>query len=265
MKNIKKTNLIIIDPQNDFCDPKGSLFVNGADQDMIRISKMIKGIKDSIDNIYITLDNHPEKHIAHGCFWVDVNGKEVKPFTKITLEDFNDGLYRTKEYCNNSHALEYLEKEGYIFIWPTHCVHNTWGRQVNYELTNALALYTKNGKHIHYIEKGMNPFTEQFSAIKAAVPYDGDASTQLNISFLDKIRDYDINLFCGEASSHCVKETIKHIIKYSSKEVIESLVVVYDGMSCVPSFEEETQEFFNIISNKGVHFLKANEVELYLR
>ena len=34
--------LIGIDWQNDFCDPKGSLFVPGADEDTIRCATMVK-------------------------------------------------------------------------------------------------------------------------------------------------------------------------------------------------------------------------------
>lgn len=31
-----KVHLLVIDPQKDFCNPNGSLFVTGADKDMDR-------------------------------------------------------------------------------------------------------------------------------------------------------------------------------------------------------------------------------------
>ena len=40
-----KNCLLIIDPQNDFCDKKGSLFVPGADKDIKRLSKFIETVK----------------------------------------------------------------------------------------------------------------------------------------------------------------------------------------------------------------------------
>ena len=42
---MKQVHLLIIDPQNDFCSPdKGSLFVPGADQDMLRLATMVDRI-----------------------------------------------------------------------------------------------------------------------------------------------------------------------------------------------------------------------------
>jgi len=38
---MKKIDLLIIDPQLDFCSPKGSLFVPNADKDMSRLAKMV--------------------------------------------------------------------------------------------------------------------------------------------------------------------------------------------------------------------------------
>ncbi len=38
--------ILIIDPQNDFCDKNGALFVPGADDDMIRLAGMIRRLKD---------------------------------------------------------------------------------------------------------------------------------------------------------------------------------------------------------------------------
>ena len=37
--------LLIIDPQNDFCDPNGALFVPGADEDMKRLASMVMRLR----------------------------------------------------------------------------------------------------------------------------------------------------------------------------------------------------------------------------
>lgn len=38
---MQKIHLLIIDPQNDFCSPDGSLYVHGAEQDMQRLADFI--------------------------------------------------------------------------------------------------------------------------------------------------------------------------------------------------------------------------------
>jgi nicotinamidase/pyrazinamidase len=53
-----KIDLLIIDPQYDFCNPKGNLYVAGAEDDMKRLSTMIKKGKAKINNIHSTLDQH---------------------------------------------------------------------------------------------------------------------------------------------------------------------------------------------------------------
>ena len=60
-----KIVLLIIDPQNDFHDDpgdkrgyKGTLAVEGATADSLRISEMIRKHGEDIDEIYVTLDTH---------------------------------------------------------------------------------------------------------------------------------------------------------------------------------------------------------------
>ena len=51
-----KIHLVVIDPQNDFTTPQGSLFVQGADQDMSRLALMVKRLGRKLDDIHITMD-----------------------------------------------------------------------------------------------------------------------------------------------------------------------------------------------------------------
>jgi nicotinamidase-related amidase len=79
-----KNALLIIDPQVDFCDPKGKLYVNGAEKDMERVAKFILQNKEKIDYIAITLDSHRPIDISHPAFWQDCDGNHPGPFTIIT-------------------------------------------------------------------------------------------------------------------------------------------------------------------------------------
>ena len=69
-----KTNLLLIDCQNDFMEPTGALYVPGAEKDAERISALIQNNALNIDNIYATLDQHHYLDIAHPSFWKDKNG-----------------------------------------------------------------------------------------------------------------------------------------------------------------------------------------------
>ena len=67
-------HLLVIDPQNDFCDPNGSLFVPGADEDMKRLGGFIERVKDKLNDIHVTLDCHRKVDIAHPIWWRDSSG-----------------------------------------------------------------------------------------------------------------------------------------------------------------------------------------------
>ncbi len=60
---MSKFALLIIDPQVDF-HLGGSLPVNGADDDALRIAKFINENGDSISNIYVTLDSHQVRRLV---------------------------------------------------------------------------------------------------------------------------------------------------------------------------------------------------------
>lgn len=55
---MKKRTLIIVDFQNDFCNPKGTLYVKGAEEAKTNIIKYLDENKDSIDNVILTRDWH---------------------------------------------------------------------------------------------------------------------------------------------------------------------------------------------------------------
>ena len=87
-----RAELIIIDPQNDFCDSKGSLYVTGADQDSIRLATMINRISKKLYDIHVTLDTHHFIDVAHPKFWVNSKQEHLKPFTLISHEDVMNGI-----------------------------------------------------------------------------------------------------------------------------------------------------------------------------
>src|SRR5438445_4658430 len=103
-------HLLIIDPQNDFCDlpadylpldpaaPPGvrsapSLPVPGAHADMLRLAQLIAGGAAGITGISVTLDSHHRIDIAHPTFWRDAAGGGIAPFTQISAAEVRAGQY----------------------------------------------------------------------------------------------------------------------------------------------------------------------------
>ena len=78
-----KTHLLIIDPQVDFCDPRGALFVKGAARDIARLASFVRKHGPTLADVHITLDSHQLVHVAHPIFWIDADGNHPKPFTVI--------------------------------------------------------------------------------------------------------------------------------------------------------------------------------------
>ncbi len=250
--------LLIIDPQNDFCSPNGNLFVPGANNDMNRLTKMIKRIGKKLNGINVTLDSHRTVDIAHPIFWIDSNGKNPDPFTIISVDDVKNGVWRATLPGLQNKAMEYVQKlkdnDRYILcIWPEHCIIGSNGHAIYPELSDELLAWEKqNFKLINYVTKGSNIFTEHYSAVKADVEQPDDPSTLLNTPLLDLLSDSDIVAITGEALSHCVANTVSDIADNFGEENIKKLVLLEDTTSNVPGFENLGEDFVKEMTSRGM-------------
>jgi nicotinamidase/pyrazinamidase len=93
--------LIIVDPQNDFCEG-GSLAVPNASQ----IFDPINRIKTSslFDQVFITMDWHAQNHIS----FAENHG--LRPFSAKVINGKEE------------------------ILWPVHCLQNSKGAQVHQSL-----------------------------------------------------------------------------------------------------------------------------------
>lgn len=261
-----KYSLLIIDPQNDFTSPEGTLFVPGADEDCRRLGKFITDNIQKIDNIHITLDSHPVHHIAHPCFWKDAAGNSPAPYTIITYQDLYTGKYSVSEPSLKTAAEEYLlalENRGRynLTIWPFHCLTATWGFCVEDNVWKAVhewELYADRNE-VDFVKKASNPMTEHYSAIQAEVPDPSDPDTRTNFNLIDKLKQADQIIVAGEALSHCLANTIKDLVVYIPAYKI---TILTDCTSSVTGFEEEGQRFMAEMRNKGMIFTKSDELVL---
>lgn len=253
-----KVRLVGIDWQNDFTDPKGALYVPGAEKAADRVAKMIHRILAKIWDIDETLDSHPYRHVAHPIWWVDSNGNHPKPFTIITEEDVVQGRWRTSNPAFQQRGLEYvqtLKRNGRyaLCIWPPHCLVSEWGHNVYPEIAKAFRTWEKAYGNVNYHVKGNNPFTEHYSAVMADVPDPTDPTTMLNIqsgSLIYSLSEADIIPITGIASSHCLAETVKDIADNFSD--ISKLVFLEDATAAVPGFEHLADKFVNEMVPRGM-------------
>ena len=232
MENI---HLLIVDPQNDFCDPRGNLYIPGADDDMSRLADFIHRWKDQINQIHVTLDSHRRLDIAHPLWWCDQNGKAPSPFTLISPEEIQTGCWKTAVPYFQERTTAYIHalhaKGRYPHtIWPEHCLLGSWGHNIFPELLKAIQAWEERRTFVNYVIKGMNPWTEHFSAVRAEVPDPEDSSTATNNELIQSLSKADSILVAGEAATHCVMSTVEDLSHYAGK-----IVWLCDTTSPVPN------------------------------
>jgi len=261
-----KTQLLVIDPQVDFCRPDGALYVKGAEKDADRLAKLINRGLDLFDEIRVTLDSHQPVHIAHPISWVDKNGNHPKPFTLIAVEDVTGASPKWKAFhpAWQQRQVAYVEalKAGgrYVLcIWPPHCLIGTDGHTIMPELNEALRQWQDRFALIDFVPKGSNPHTEHYSVVKAEVPDPEDPSTQLNTGFINRLLTADRMLIAGEALSHCVANSVRDIAAVFGHEHIKKLVLLEDASSSVTGFEAFADDFLREMTAKGMQIAKTTD------
>lgn len=282
----RQNTLLIIDPQNDFCDlPEDwraadplrnapaapALPVGGAHADMLRLADLIDAAGDGIDRIVVTLDSHQRYDIAHPTFWQTGDGGAVNPFTAITAADVRAGRYRPRGVAALPRALAYLdalEQAGRytLMVWPVHCEIGSWGHNVHPAVKAAYNRWEdRRLAVVEKVTKGSNPWTEHYSALQAEVPDAADEDTQLNTALIASLDRSERIIVAGEASSHCVKATVEHLAQHLPSRRLDKLVLVTDAMSPVTGFESQAAAFLSDLQQQGARLSTCAEVLALLR
>ena len=271
----KNTRLLIIDPQNDFCDLSGAdlppdtapaLAVQGAHHDMMRLAAMIEAGTPALSDIAITLDSHRRFDIAHPPFWAQRDGEDVAPFTTITAGQVRAGDYRPRTDADLPRVLAYLdglEARGRytLMIWPVHCEIGTWGHQVHAAVRSAYEGWkVASGAQGMEVVKGTNPWTEHYSAVEAEVPDSADPGTLVNRALVDWAAAAGVLIVAGEAGSHCVRATVEDLVQYLPAGYARRLVLLTDCMSPVGGFAAQQQAFLESMQARGARLATSSEV-----
>jgi len=260
-----KVDLLIIDPQKDFCNPDGALFVPGADDDCVRLATMLKRVKKKVNDIHVTLDTHHLFDIAHPLFWINDKGEHPTPIMPITVDDVKNGVWKPTVPTMQERARKYVEEleknNRYILlIWFPHCLIGSPGAAIQEDVYKALTEWEEERiAFVDYVTKGSNFWTEHYSAVKADVPDPSDPSTQLNINLINTLQDVEMIGISGQARSHCVANTIRDIADNFGEDNIHKFVLLEDTCSDVPGFENLGEDFVKEMVARGMRLSKSTD------
>lgn len=253
-----------IDLQNDFTQPSGSLSVKGADADVSRIAHFIDRYGSEIDYVALTLDSHQPIHVAHQSYWKDKDGNSPQLFSNISLNDVHSGKW-IPQYNKELAAtyLEQLEKNGAsCTIWPMHCILGSSGWAIDQTLMSSLTNWAvKNDRSYELFYKGFIQSTEHYSIFRAAVEWEDNPDTQLNVRLLLLLNEYDTVIIVGEATDYCVASSLNDILE-ESPPLINKLVVFTDCMSWIVPDNAQAKLIFDKAERLGVKFVKSVDYKL---
>lgn len=227
--------LITVDVQNTFCIPGFELYVGGrsgygAVADNERLCEFIYRNLHSITQICPTMDSHQVMQIFHSIYLIDDHGEHPAPFTRISVEDVEQGRWKfnpqlcfslkISEEFGRHHLLHYvkkLEESGKyeLTVWPYHAMLGGIGHALVASVEEAIffhsiARHTQPDFHL----KGDQPFTEHYSALGPEVLEgpDGEPIGEKSEKFIRKLLDFDAVIIAGQAKSHCIAWTIDHLL-----------------------------------------------------
>ena len=268
--------LLIIDAQNDFCDLppafcpvdarsgqrlKPALPVPGAHADLERLAGFIHAAHKQIDGITVTLDSHHRYDIAHPPYWRTGSGGPVAPFTEITAAQVRAGEFRPAVAAEAERTLVYLDaleaaNRYTLMVWPLHCQLGSWGHGLHADVLAACNFF-EDAHHapVRVVNKGSFPWSEHYSALMAEVPDAADPSTAMNQALLERLDKAETLLIAGQASSHCVKATVEHLVAHLPSGRPERLLLLTDCMSPVSGFEAQAAAFLDAMRGLGVRAL----------
>lgn len=275
----------------DVRDNNGPLVVPGSSKDYERIAKLIEA--DTFNEIHISLDTHTAKHIGHKGFYkpaAELNDIQGCHFweEKFTPVDASLNEY-VKNYANKQK--EARNTSGFYCIWDTHCLEDSSGHEIVKEITDALDKQSK--AKVRYHIKGQNELTEMYSIFSAAVQPndvegsvgdfkyngtkrdDGDYDRREGVESYEKAKDslnlntsmnteLLANLFganneiyvCGQAKTHCVKDSVLDMIKYAKDEnnvgKTQQIHLLKNCTSVIPSFQDDIEDILTASGGKIV-------------
>lgn len=285
-----RISLLLVDVQNTFCIPEFELYVGGrsgtgAVDDNRRLCEFIYRNLNTISEICPTMDTHQAAQIFHCVFLVNDRGDHPPPFTLITLEDIETGVWRFNrklaaglkidEAFGQEFLLHYARtlKAGGKYdltVWPYHAMLGGIGHALVSSVEEAIFFHSiGRSSQADFQVKGSNPFTENYSVLSPEVLSDpkGNAIAEKNSDFIRKLLEVDAVIIAGQAKSHCVAWTVEDLlneINASDRNLAEKVYLLEDCSSpvVIPGVIDYTQhanDAFKKFADAGMHIVRSTD------
>jgi len=192
------TALLLVDVQNDFLPPMGSLAVSGG-RDILPVIHQLLGDPSRYDLVVATQDHHPPGHIS----FASTHG--APPFTVMNVPKLKSEGETTPQ-----------------MLWPDHCVQNTKGWEIEAGVQGRLR---ELGDKVRYIHKGANIGVDSYSGFADNL-YTSFTSLP-GLLYTNGIKDLVI---VGLATDYCVRATAIDACKFGFRtRVVKDAVSAVDG------------------------------------
>lgn len=247
--------LLAVDVQNTFCIPGFELFVggrsgSGAVEDNRRLCEFIYRNLDVITQVFPTLDTHYAAQIFHPLFFTNAQGEHPAPYTLISVQDIETGVWRfnatiattlglapayVQEYL--LHYTRTLTAAGHyaLTVWPYHAMLGSIGHALAPAFEEAL-FFHEIARHSQpdFQVKGDLVLTEDYSALgpEVTIDQDGRQIGAFNAALLAKLRTFDVILIAGQAKSHCVAWTVEDLLTALQEHAPEMIGKVHLLVDC---------------------------------
>jgi nicotinamidase-related amidase len=259
----------------------------GAVEDNVRLCKFIYRNLGLITEIIPTLDTHTAMQIFHPIFWVSDQGEHPEGGkTIISPEDVEKGVWKVNpEVAANiaggdydyleRHALHYvraLSEDGKypLLVWPFHSMRGGIGHALVSAMEEALFFHcAARCSQTGFEQKGSNPLTEHYSALRPEVLYgpDGDPLAGFNNDFVNHLLGFDVMIVAGQAKSHCVTWTVHDLltdIQERDPTFVEKIYLLEDCTSPVViseglDFTDPADEAFRRFADAGMHVVRSSD------
>jgi nicotinamidase-related amidase len=220
-------------------------------------------------------------------YWVDETGGHPAPATIITADEVRAGRWRVNPgvaysiargnyVALQNQAADYVEKLAAggkypLMVWPFHAMIGGIG--------HALVSCVEEAGFFHSVcrsvqmgieVKGGNPLTENYSIFSPEV-LTGPGNTPLpgvqanNTHFLDMLLEHDYVIIGGQAKSHCVAWSIRHMLDHilqKDRRLVEKVYLPEDLTSPVVipgviDFTQQANDTFAEFQNAGMHVVQS--------
>ena len=256
--------LVLVDCQNTFCTPEFELFVPGAPADTRRLCEFVYRNLGSITEVVPTLDTHQARQIFHAAWLVDADGRHPDPYTLVSADDVERGVWRAADPQLEGHLLHYvrtLEAGGKyrLTVWPYHAMLGGIGHALVSAVEEAVFFHAiARAASVRFEIKGDNPLTEHYSALGPEVGRDPRPP-----ALAEALREYDAVVVAGQAKSHCVAWTIADLLDHFG-ELARKVYLLEDCTSpvVVPGVVDYTEEAAAAVrrfAEAGMHVVRSTD------